>query len=124
MPNISAFDLTDGTAILTVRPDNASSKNVLFIEDDALKPLNELAKVNYDRPQNGDSIRRTCRINLPFKINQGETTEEVIWLTAKIDFVMDKRSTAAMRTQLRQYAGSLIDAVATTKTVETPEWFW
>lgn len=123
MPSTAAFQLTDGVTPIDFRPDSVSATNVLFYED-ADKPMADLQKVNYDRPQNGTAIRRSMRINVPHKVNEGTAEESTIWLTAKVEFVMDKKSTAAMRKALVDYTSSLVSQTASRAVVESPEWFW
>lgn len=124
MPNLAPFNVNNGTVDVSYRPDSVTGTNVLFYEDDETKQLAELGKVNYDRPAKGDTLRRTCRINVPHKINEGTSEEQTIWLTGRIEYVIDKRATKAMRDDLIARVTSLSSASATVATISTPEWFW
>lgn len=124
MPNMATVTLTDGTTPIAFRPDSVSATNALLMENNPQKPLNELAKVNYDRPKNGNTTRRTMRINLPFKVTGPDGAEEVIWLTFRGEAIADTRATAAMRGQLLSYAASGISDSAFIASFGNPEWFW
>lgn len=124
MPNTAIFDITDGTTTLSIRPDTVSAQNVLMLEDDSSKPVNELAKVNYDRPKSSTTIRRSLRLNLPQTVTKPDGSQEVIWLTGRLELIADPRSTADMRESLIAYMASLTQNAGSKSTFVSPEWFW
>lgn len=124
MPNMAAFTINDGSNDIAFRPDSVTPTNTLFYEDDAQKSLAELAKVNYDRPTKGNTLRRTIRINVPVKVMEGTAEEQTVWMSARTEFVIDNRVSSADRQRLVNLQSSLVAGTTTAPVVVTPEWFW
>lgn len=122
MPNTSPIIVNDGSVDVTFSPDSVTGTHVLLANQAALA-LNKRELLHYDRPANGNTLRRSIRLNVP--LTRVVASGDVIEMGSfKGEFVFPPGSTVAERQRILALAISSLSAAATTATVVNPEWFW
>lgn len=122
MPNTSPIILNDGSADVTFSPDSVTGTHVL-LTNQAAASLDARELLHFDRPANGNTLRRSLRLNVPLPRN---TAAGVVMEmgTFKGEFIFPAGSTAGERERILSLAIAGLSAAATTAAVVNPEWFW
>lgn len=123
MPNTSPITVNDGTADVVFSPDSVTGTHVLFANQSATSlEMRELLHV--DRPANGNTLRRSIRLNVPLERTNASGEVLIEQCSAKVEFVFPASSTRAERDRLIALAQNAIQNSSLTASVANPEWFW